>query len=247
MKVSVVTATYNSESSILRAQGSVHAQRHSAVEHVVIDGASADRTVDVVTQRMRPHDILVSEPDSGIYEALNKGIVASSGDVIGFLHSDDIFENDSTLDAVCELFRGPSEPDLVYGGLKYIRPQSGKTLRTWPAKSPRKFDLQLGWMPPHPTVFAKREVYEELGLFDTSFRISGDYDWLLRAFSAGIRAECVGNIVTLMATGGASNKSLNAIVQKMREDVRAIRSNNVGFWPIMLAAKNLRKVGQLLP
>lgn len=246
MKISVITATFNSASHVGQALASVQSQTGANVEHVLVDGASNDGTLQLLEAAKRPSDRLVSEPDNGIYDALNKGIRQSTGDIVGFLHSDDTFANTTTLQQVAQRFVADDQPELVFGALRYINRQTGRTVRTWKPRLPTRFDLGLGWMPPHPTVFVHRNVYERFGLFDTDFRISGDYDWLLRVFSKGIRAACLDSFVTLMATGGASNRSAAAIQRKMFEDIRAIQSNSVGFWPITLTAKNLRKIGQLL-
>ena len=187
---------------------------------------------------------LVSEPDGGIYDALNKGMARARGDVIGLLHSDDWLATPDVLAMVAQAFDQTSA-DAVYGDLQYVSAADpDKVLRHWKSGeySPRL--LQRGWMPPHPALFIRRQIYEAYGGYDTSYRIAADYDAILRWFGSGqMQVAYVPHVLVKMRAGGASNRSLANIVRKSREDYRALRSNRVGGLPT-LAWKNLRKLGQ---
>ncbi|AWW49205.1 glycosyltransferase family 2 protein [Polynucleobacter paneuropaeus] len=235
-KISIITVVYNREDLIAQAVMSVQSQDYPFIEHVIIDGASNDRTVQVIKSLIRDEDILVSEPDKGIYDALNKGIRYSSGGVIGVLHSDDFFADQSVISEVVKIFENPSV-DIVYGDLDYVsKSDSTKTIRHWIAGQFSKDKLSWGWMPPHPTIFIRRSVIDDYGTYDTSYRISGDYDAILRYFSRGdIQSAYIERVLIKMRVGGQSNRSLNHLLIKMREDYRALRCYKVGgicalFW-----------------
>ncbi|MEO1502379.1 MAG: glycosyltransferase family 2 protein [Pseudomonadota bacterium] len=245
MRITVVTAVWNRAETVEDALESVASQDHRDVEHVVQDGGSTDGTQEIL--QSRENIALVSEPDDGIYDAINRGIARSTGEIVGLLHSDDVFASQSVLSRVAEAFVDP-EVDAVYGDLDYVAATNlSKVIRHW---SPGHFTpqkLARGWMPPHPTLYLRRNVFETCGLYDTSYRIAGDYDGILRYFSQpGFKAVHVPEVLVKMRVGGASNRSLSHILRKSREDFRALRKNEVGG-VMALAAKNLSKVGQFLP
>ena len=243
MRVSVITVVYNNRDTIADAIESVCAQRGAEIELIVVDGASTDGTRDVLARYASKISLLVSEPDRGIYDALNKGISLATGDVIGFLHSDDVLADNEAIARVAVQFADASV-DAVYGDLVYVRKDDpSRIVRTWTAGSYTPSRIARGWMPPHPTFYARRSVYERLGKFDTSFRIAADYDCMLRFLKAGIRVAYIPHLQVRMRVGGASNKSLANIIKKSSEDFRALRRNNVGA-VVALLCKNLRKVPQ---
>lgn len=243
LKISVITAVYNNRNTIVEAIESVLAQNHPLTELVVVDGGSSDGTLELLRQFGDRITVLVSEPDDGIYHALNKGIALASGDVIGFLHSDDVFPDVDVLDRVAKAFDA-SAADAVYGDLEYVQQQDvSKVVRYWKAGTYSLPRLRRGWMPPHPTFYARREVYQRLGGFDVSMRIAADYDCLLRFFQAGIDVTYISQVQVRMRTGGASNRSLGNILRKSREDYVALRRNKIGgVWTLL--CKNLSKVPQ---
>jgi len=245
LKISVITAVYNNRNTIAEAIESVLAQTHPLVELVVIDGGSTDGTLDVLAQFGDRITVMVSEPDDGIYHALNKGIALASGEVVGFLHSDDVFPDRDVLERVVATLTA-SSADAVYGDLEYVqRDDASKIVRYWKSGTYSARKLRAGWMPPHPTFYARREVYERLGGFDVSMRIAADYDCMLRFFQAGVAVAYVAQVQVRMRTGGASNRSLGNIIRKSREDYVALRRNKVGgAWT--LVSKNLRKLPQFL-
>ncbi len=246
MKVSVITAVYNSRATFGDALDSVRRQAGVDVDHVVIDGASTDGTTQLLEARRHEFAVFLSERDRGIYDALNKGIARATGDVVGFLHADDVFAADDTLLQVARAFADPAV-DAVYGDCEYVRadaPQS--VVRHWRAGefTPRR--LAWGWMPPHPTLYVRRGWYERLGTYDTRYRIAADYHFVLRLFSqAGLRVAYVPRVLVRMRVGGVSNRSLATLVRKSREDYDALRRCGVGGVGA-LAWKNPSKLGQFL-
>lgn len=248
MKISVVTAVYNRASTVGDALRSSLSQRHPDVERVVIDGGSTDGTLEVVRDFGAFVDALVSEPDGGIYDALNKGVGLITGDVVGFLHADDLFGDDDALTRVAAAMADPSVA-AVYGDLLYVRPDRiDHIVRDWRAGDYSAAKLRRGWMPPHPTLYVRRSVFASVGRFDTSLRIAADYDWMLRLLLAEYRVAYIPQVQVRMRTGGASNRSLGNIVRKSTEDFAALRRN--GFSSVAAAvtlmSKNLRKLPQLV-
>lgn len=247
MKISVITAVYNRVATIGEAVDSVRAQTWPNVEHVVIDGASTDGTRELLQARRDEIAVLVSEPDKGIYDALNKGIAHATGDVIGLMHSDDLYADETVLADVAAAFADP-RVDAVYGDLDYVaQGDTNKVIRRWRSGEYTPSMLTRGWMPPHPTLYLRRQVIERWGAFDASYRIAADYDAVLRYFGRGnIRPAYVPRVLVKMRVGGESNRSLARILRKSREDYTALRKNNMGGVAILMW-KNFRKVGQLLP
>ncbi len=247
MKISIVTAVYNRADTVAQAVASVQAQSHADIEHVVVDGASTDGTLQVLQRCLDARATLVSEPDAGLYHALNKGLARASGDVVGFVHSDDLLADEHVLRDVAQALANP-EVDAVYGDLDYVR-QADPTqvVRHWVAGPYHPQRLAWGWMPPHPTLFLRRSVLLRWGLFDTRYRIAADYDAVLRYFGrGGLRAAYIPRVLVKMRLGGESNRSLARILHKSREDYTALRRNGVGGLGA-LAWKNLSKLPQLLP
>ncbi len=246
LKISVVTACFNSQATIGEAIATLKRQSWSNVEHVVIDGASKDDTVEVARKTLGPVDVLVSEPDKGIYDALNKGIVNSTGDIVGFLHSDDLYAHDEVLSRVAACFEDP-EIGAVYGDLQYVKSaNTAHVIRHWKSGSFSTDKLKYGWMPPHPTFFMRRELYEELGGFDLAYRIAGDYDALLRYLASDkVKVHYLPEVLVKMRLGGASNGSLKQIIRKSREDISAMMKHGVN--PVLaLPYKNLSKLPQFM-
>lgn len=244
VKISVVTAVFNSEKTIAQAIESVLSQDYSAIESVVIDGASRDATMSILESYQSRLGKLVSEPDDGIYDALNKGIRYATGDVVGFLHADDLFENEEVLGKVAAVFSDP-DVDAVYGDLVYVRHDDiGHIVRYWKSGEYDQLALAKGWMPPHPTFYVRRSVYERLGGFDTRYQIAADYDTILRFLAVGkIRAVYIPDVLVRMRTGGISNRSLRTILRKTLEDYEVVRRNNSGGISTIFN-KNLSKLNQ---
>lgn len=246
VKISLITAVRNKQDTIGDAVSSVLAQTWRNVEHIVIDGASTDGTLRLLERYSDHLAALVSEPDAGIYDALNKGIRIATGDVVGFLHSDDMFASARALELIAEQFDDPAV-EAVYGDLAYVRgADPTRVVRMWRAGPFSRRKLAWGWMPPHPTFYVRRNVYERLGAFDTRYRIAADYDCILRFLWEGrVATRYVPKILVNMRIGGASNGSVSNILTKMLEDYHALTENGIGGLGALLW-KNLSKLPQLV-
>ena len=244
MKISVVTAVWNRRETVAESIYSIQAQTWGNREHVIQDGGSTDGTLDIVRELADDRTSVVSERDGGIYDAINRGILRTTGDVIGLMHSDDTFAHSRVLEKIAAAMADPLV-DGVYGDLEYVSSSDpSKVIRRWKSGEYHVCMLKRGWMPPHPTLYLRREVFDAWGLYDTRFRIAADYDAMLRWLATGgIRLAYVPEVLVKMRVGGASNRSLSGIVRKSCEDYRALRKNRVGG-VITLAWKNLSKFGQ---
>tara|TARA_R110002012_G_scaffold295203_1_gene491644 strand:- start:67 stop:813 length:747 start_codon:yes stop_codon:yes gene_type:complete len=244
MKISVITATWNSENTILDTIKSLRGQSYSNIEYIVIDGGSTDNTMKIIEQNKDIVDYAISERDAGIYDALNKGIAASSGDVLGFLHSDDIFAHRDVLRSVATAF-SENKSDSVYGDLNYVaKNDTSRIVRKWRSGAFSRENMGNGWMPPHPTFYMKRALYKEHGFFDLNFKIAADYDSILRyLWKHRVTTAYIPEVLINMRVGGESNRSLKNIINKTREDVQAMKLNDL---PIVRAilGKNFSKIPQ---
>jgi len=246
MKVSIITATYNSAATIHDTLTSLEHQTYSDIEYIIIDGSSNDKTLEVINNGCTRVSKIISEPDRGIYDALNKGIAAATGDVIGFLHSDDLFAYPEAIQDMVEVFQS-GEYDAVYADLEYVQQEDvNKVVRLWQSGTYNKKKLKYGWMPAHPTFYMKRICYKELDNFDLSYKIAADYDSILRYLWRGnVHAGYLPKVLIKMRVGGISNRSMATILRKMREDIQAMRNNGL-FWPLTITLKNLSKIPQFL-
>jgi len=245
MKFSIITATYNNQNTIVDAINSVALQTYENIEHILIDGASTDDTLSIINDAKGRISKIISEPDNGIYDALNKGIKNANGDVIVFLHADDIFAENTIIEKAAKLFE-EKQPYSIYGDLQYVsKENTDKIIRYWKSGEYSFSKLKKGWMPPHPTFFVKKEMYDKFGLFNTSFKIAADYDIILRFLGKHkISTAYLPEVMIKMRIGGESNKSIKNIILKMREDVKALKKNNIGgFYTLIL--KNITKIPQL--
>jgi glycosyltransferase len=246
MTLSIVTAVYNRADTIGDALRSLQRQTLTDFEHVVQDGGSSDGTLDIIAQNADPRIFLQSAADGGIYDALNRGIARARGDIVGLLHSDDLLADDTVLSRVAKVFEDPLV-DGVYGDLEYVaKDDPTRVIRYWRAGAYHPGLLSRGWMPPHPTLFLRRAVFETHGMYDTGFRIAADYEAILRWLVKGdVRLAYIPEVLVRMRVGGESNKSLDRVLRKSREDLRAIRRHGVGGLGV-LAAKNLGKLSQFV-
>ena len=235
MKISIITVCYNSEKTIGDTLRSVFEQKYENIEHIIIDGGSTDRTLAVVATAGAHVAKIVSEPDNGIYDAMNKGIALATGDVVGFINADDFYPGPAVLAVVASAFES-SGADCCYGDLCYVKQEDvSKTVRYWRSAP---FTLGLfgrGWCPPHPTFFVRREVYTRLGGFDLSFKIAADFELMARYLEAAhITSLYIPQVLVKMRLGGTTNRSLINIFKQNVEIRRALssigrRSSLVGF------------------
>jgi len=246
LHISIITAVLNRAQTIGHALGSVHGQRWPNVEHIVIDGGSTDGSLQVIEQHKAGVHKLISEPDLGLYDALNKGIRQATGDVIGFMHADDEFASPNALSRIAAAFEDPSV-GAVYGDLVYVKKgDTSKVVRYWRAGNYQRSQLTQGWMPPHPTFYVRRNVYSDCGAFDTRYRIAADYENMLRILWRGrVHAAYVPEVLVRMRTGGLSNASFFNILTKSCEDYAAMRQNGIGGLHALLL-KNVTKLPQLV-
>lgn len=247
MKITVITVAYNSAATIADTLDSVAAQTHPAIEHIVIDGASTDDTVTIVRDRGKHVARLLSEPDRGIYDAMNKGIGLATGDLVGFLNADDMFAHRDVMASIADAAQRDPVADAVYGDIVYVRAdRPDQVLRYWRSGEFTRSKLRFGWMPPHPTFYVRTAKLAEIGRFNDQLRIAADYDFVLRTLDRpSARVAYVRDVLVRMRAGGASNRSVKAMLRKSQEDLWALKRNGVGGWPT-LVCKNLRKLPQFL-
>lgn len=245
--ISVVTAVYNRVGTIVEALQSVAGQDYHHVEHILQDGGSTDGTLDLLAQHDDPRVRLVSARDHGLYDAINRGMARATGDVVGLLHSDDIFAETGVLARVAVAFADP-DVDCVYGDLQYVSASNtNSVIRHWTSGPYERARLTRGWMPPHPTFYIRRSLLERHGNYDTGFQIAADYDAMLRwLWHHRLRPAYLPGVMVKMRMGGESNRSLGRILRKSREDYLALRRNGVGGIGA-LALKNLSKIDQFRP
>lgn len=246
MKVSIITASFNSQENILDAIESVKAQDFPNIEHIFIDGNSSDKTLEIIEKNAIPNSFIISERDKGIYDALNKGLNISSGDIIGFLHSDDMLKPHS-LSSVIECFREYSDMDIVYGNIDYVSKKNPKKIvRKWRSGNFNLTKLRNGWMPPHTATFIKKDIYNKYGLFNTEFSIAADYEILLRfLYEKKVPAKHLNEVLVEMRLGGESNRNLKLIAKKTAEDFKILKKKNINAFRAT-ALKNLRKLSQFI-
>jgi glycosyltransferase len=245
--ISIITVTYNSEQTLQKTIDSVLTQSYPNIEYIIIDGNSTDNTLNIIKEnepkfagRMK----WISEPDNGIYEAMNKGIKLTSGDIIGILNSDDAFFSPEIIAEVVNGFQ-ITKCDVLYGDLIYQKDK--QYLRYWKSNPFRYRGLYFGWMPPHPTLYCRKEIYEKNGSFDLQFRISADYDFILRIFkNKNYHFAYLRKVLVLMNTGGISNGSFRNIMAKSKEDYIALKKNGLHFGLLIIFFKNSRKIVQFL-
>lgn len=248
MKISVITATFNSEKTIDKCLTSLSSQTYKNIEHIIVDGKSTDKTLVKIRNHSYKSTKVISEPDKGIYDALNKGIKNSSGDIIGFLHSDDYYSNQNVLEKIYYEFKKNSKIKAVYGDIDYVSSTNNtKIIRKWRSRNFEKKLLSYGWMPPHTSLYIKKEYLELINGFDTRFKISADYASIIELFAIKeFTTKYIPEVLIKMQLGGASNQSLSKMILKTKEDWKALRINNYNFYNSIRAIifKNFSKLGQ---
>lgn len=237
--LSILTVTLNSEATIGETMASLNCQSNQQFEHIVKDGGSIDKTLETV-RSMRPDSRILDCSDVGIYDAFNQAVEFSTGEVIGFLNSDDVFESLQTLDSVNDIFRNRDIQVAIFG-VKYFQDNSlgeRRITRDWPTVRANRYLKLNGIMPPHPGVFFRRTLFEQVGEFDSSFRVSGDFEWLLRCMKYLTEEQIFvsDEYSTLMRSGGASAN----LIRSTSEDIKACLKNGVGIHT--LVRKKLSKL-----
>lgn len=234
MKISVITVCFNSATTIGQTLRSVREQTHRDIEHIVVDGGSKDNTLEVVATEGLHVAKLDSQPDSGIYDAMNKGLALATGEVVGFLNSDDVFAHAGVISKIA-LTMADSAVDACYGDLVYVAQNDlNRIVRYWKSGEYKRGLFDRGWVPAHPTFYARRELYEKYGGFDLDLRLAADFDILLRFFEVyRIRTSYISDVLVRMRLGGATNVSVGNVLRQNMEIARAFRKYglNVGLKP----------------
>lgn len=246
MKITIITAVYNAAQTLADAMDSVLRQTYADIEYVVVDGGSKDGSVDVVRSyepRFGGRMKWVSEPDHGIYDAMNKGIRMATGDVVGILNSDDYFTADDVVEQVAQTL-ADTQLDAVYGDIHFIRAgQPDRCVRYYSSARFHPRWLRFGFMPAHPSFYCRREVFERAGLYKTDYKIGSDYEMMVRLFHRyRIRTRYIPADFVTMRTGGASTRNVRSRLQLIQDDVRACRDNGIYTNAAMISLKFLYKI-----
>lgn len=246
MKISIVTVCFNSASTVRQTVDAVTSQTGVDLEYIAIDGGSTDGTLDVLRSYGNQISKLVSEPDDGIYDAMNKGIALATGDVVGILNSDDFYPDSEVLAAVAAAFEDP-DVDCVFGDLDYVdAEETNRVVRAWRSKPYEPGAFHRGWHPAHPSFLVRRSVYVRVGLFDASLPIAADYEFMLRVLEREqLKSVHLPRVLVKMRTGGASNQSIQNVLQANWQCWKAWRQNGLGYSPLPVLAKPLSKLWQL--
>lgn len=231
MKISVVTVSYNSEKTIRETLETVMSQTHDEIEYIIIDGNSTDKTIEILKElepQFNDANIdfkWISEKDNGIYDAINKGIKMSTGDIVGVLNSDDYYAYSSVLEDIEEIFK-KKNCDCLFANLKYINPSTGNVIRNWKSKSFEKGLFEKSWTPAHPTFYCKKSVYEKLGVYRTDFKIAADVELMYRFLEKNdVSFYFLNKYLVIMRQGGVSNRGLKSTVTITKEMIKAFKVN----------------------
>ncbi|SDK12169.1 Glycosyl transferase family 2 [Methylophilus rhizosphaerae] len=244
MKVTIITVCYNSAETISDTISSIASQQYRNKEHIIVDGESKDKTVDII--KYAPSVTrYISEPDKGIYDAMNKGIKLATGDIIGLLNADDFYADDTVLTQVAETFGDPTV-QACYADLVYVdKNDTSRVLRYWKSRPFRAGLFKHGWMPAHPTFFVRREAYEQWGNFNLDFPRQADFELTMRFLEIHrIKSVYIPRIWVKMRIGGASNNSIKGIIKGNLEAYRACKLHNLAVGPFFIVRKVLSRIPQ---
>jgi glycosyltransferase len=247
VKVSIITVVLNGKQTIEDCIKSIRCQKYPNIEHIVIDGGSSDGTLEIIKKYQSNIACLVSEPDRGIYDAMNKGIRLATGDIVGILNCDDMYVDDHVIDDVVAAML-QNGVDTCYGDLQYVkRENTARVVRYWHSDSFSKNKFKYGWMPPHPTFFVKKIVYEKYGFFNTDLAIAADYELMLRfLYRNGVSTVYIPKVLVKMRTQGNSRPGLCNTLRMMREEYRAWKLNGLNPNITTFILKRLAKLRQFL-
>lgn len=245
MKISIITVCYNSAATISNTLQSVREQTYADIEHIVVDGGSSDDTLALVAAEGVHVAKLVSEPDGGIYDAMNKGLAIATGEVVGFLNSDDVFAGADVVSKIAQVMKDPLV-DACYGDLVYVATEDmSKVVRYWKSREYQVGLCARGWMPAHPTFYVRRKVYQCHGGFDLSLKLQADFEMALRLLDISqIRTAYLPEILVRMRIGGASNSSLKNIIKGNIEAARACRKHGLPGGVVFVARKVVSRIPQ---
>lgn len=246
MKISIITATFNSSGNIADCVKSVNDQTYHDIEHIIVDGASKDNTLDIIHSIPNRVAKIISEPDKGIYDAMNKGIQAATGDVIGILNSDDFFTSDDVIQTVVDSFKN-NDIDALYGDVHFVSPDNlSKSVRYYSSSVFKPSLFRFGFMPAHPSFYMKKVCYDKYGLYALDYKIASDFDLLIRyLYKEKINCKYIKKDFVTMRTGGVSTENFNSRVTLNKEIVRACRKYGIYTNLFMLSMKYLYKIFEL--
>ena len=244
MKVSIITAVFNSRQFIEPALKSVLNQTYKNIEYIVIDGGSTDGTTEIINKYRDKIVKFVSEPDKGIYDGMNKGIKLADGEIIGFLNSDDFYDDNNVIETVVKEMEN-KKIDVCWGDLVYIdKKDNSRIVRFWKSSEYQEGKFKRGWMPPHPTFFVRRRIYEKYGPFNLDFKIAADYELMLRFLEKYKVSSCyIPKVLVKMRIGGKSNRFINVIKANF-EAYRSWKINSLKINPFRILLKPLSKISQ---
>lgn len=247
MKISIITATYNSAYTLANCISSINNQTFAFIEHIIIDGSSTDNTLEIIKNTPNRITKIVSEPDKGIYDAMNKGIQLATGDVIGVLNSDDFFTSNDVIEKIVTAFES-NDIDVAYGDICFVKPKDlSKKVRYYSAKWFTPSLFRFGFMPPHPSVYVRRECYEEFGLYKIDYKIAADYELLIRFLKVNkLKTSYLNFCVVTMRTGGDSTRNWKSNWILNKEIVRGCRENGIYTNMLILSLKYAVKITGLL-
>ncbi|MBL7812667.1 MAG: glycosyltransferase [Bacteroidetes bacterium] len=245
MKISIITVCYNSAATLEQTIESVISQTHPDTEYIIIDGASKDNTAEIVSKYRDRISHFVSEPDKGIYDAMNKGLALATGEVIGILNSDDLYHDNGVLAWVADAF--DSDTDCLCTDIEIFDGSPDKVIRYYSCLKWKPWMFRIGHQPPHPGFFARKKCYDAAGNFDTQFRIAADFDMMLRLISVhAFKTKRTGRVTVSMRSGGESQRGFSAIAKANREDHRSLRKNGFFSWYPLIWLKYFIKIFQFL-
>lgn len=241
--ISIITVSFNAEQTIERCISSVINQKFNKIEYLIIDGGSTDGTKKIINKFTDKIKIVVSEPDKGIYDAMNKGIKLATGDIIGMLNADDFFADENILSHVADAFN-LHNPDVLYGDLDYVD-SSNKVIRSWKSGNYIHGMFNWGWMPPHPTFYCKKSYFEKFGCYSLNYGTAADYELMARFLHFNkLSTYYLKKVMVKMELGGASNNSIYNRMKVIKSDYNAMVKNGIRFAVISILLKPLRKITQ---
>ena len=248
MKISIITPVFNNETLIARAINSIHNQTYQNIEHIIVDGKSTDNTIGIIkNSKFFNRIILISEEDKGLYDAINKGIMHSSGSVISLLHSDDIFSSNKIVNLIMQKFLYDKELELIYGDVIFCNPFTKKIIRKYESKNFNPSFLNRGIIPAHTSCFIKKSVFLEFGYYDPNYRIAGDFEFISRIFcSRMINFNYIQKNLIKMAPGGLSSKNFISHIIINMEIVKALKKNKIQISYIRLFLRYFTKIKEFI-